>query len=175
VSNTLHGGQAVKQVTKNLGRELTRGERRVVMEEGYSVKPYRDTVRSEQHPKGVLTGGVGQTGKWLEKGFEATYNHHVKRAKAKVPDFDDYPEYLQAELVQSEYRGDLGHSPTAMRLLREGKHAAAAEEFLDNDEYRNPKTSPGIKKRMKATSDAIKEYGREKTAERVKQTTGLFS
>ena len=163
----LHGKQAVAAVERNLARQLTRTERRVVQEEGYSKDAYRDT-------KQVLTQGVGQTGRWIERGFEKALEHHVQRAKRRVPNYDELPEYLQAELTQSEYRGDLGGSPTAVRLFNEGKHFKAADEFLDHAEYKDPKTSPGIKKRIKATSDAMREYGREMASLRVKQTTGVL-
>ena len=65
-----HGADAVAKVSENLGRPLTFAEQRVVEEEGYVATPYLDT-------KGVLTQGVGQTGEWIEKGFEAAFQHHV--------------------------------------------------------------------------------------------------
>ncbi|RLB66249.1 MAG: hypothetical protein DRH08_06645, partial [Deltaproteobacteria bacterium] len=107
-----------------------------------------------------------------KRGFHKTVEHHVKRAQRRVPGFDDLPEYLRAEFTQSEYRGDLGGSPTSMRLFNKGKYFEAADEFLRHAEYKNPDTSPGIKARIKATSDAMREYGREKASERVRQTTG---
>ena len=162
---TLYGNRAVARVEKDLGRELTRAEQRVVVEEGYVDGTYKDT-------KGILTGGVGQTGEWIEKGFEASFKHHVDRAKKRLPEFDKYPQYLQAELLQSEYRGDLGLSPTAMKHLKGGKYDAAAEEFLNSDEYRNPKTSTGIQARMRATSRAMRRYGSEQIRKRHVESTG---
>ena len=59
-----HGADAITKVSENLGRPLTYAEQRVVAEEGYRATPYLDT-------KGVTTQGVGQTGEWIEKGFDA--------------------------------------------------------------------------------------------------------
>ena len=145
---TLYGEDAIQRVAANEGRELSLAERRVIMEEGYVDGEYLDT-------KGIRTGGVGQTGEWLDKSFGESFQHHAERARKRVPRLDELPETLRAELIQAEYRGDLGLSPTAVRLLNEGKFKSASKEFLNNDEYRNPKTSTGIKSRMKKVADAL--------------------
>ena len=144
----LHGRYAVLAVEEREGRKLSYAERRVVMLEGYATEIYPDT-------KNIPTNGVGQTGEWLHSTYKAAFQHHVERVKRRLPDFDDYPEYLQAELMQAEYRGDLGLSPKAVRFLNDGRYAAAATEFLDHAEYKNPATSPGIKKRLEAVHYAL--------------------
>ena len=127
-----HGAQAVEQVSQNLGRPLTYAEQRVVEEEGYVATPYLDT-------KGILTQGVGQTGEWIEKGFEAAFQHHVERTERRIPNLQELPDTLQAELIQAEYRGDLGQSPTFLKLFNQGFYHTAAEEFLDHKEYKESK------------------------------------
>lgn len=151
-----YGQDAIAQVEQNIGRELTYAEKRVVEEEGYVATPYLDT-------KGILTQGVGQTGEWIEKGFEAAYQHHVDRAERRIPGLKDLPEALQAELIQAEYRGDLGTSPTFVRLLNEGNYEEASSEFLDNNDYRrSQEENTGVHKRMKRVSDAVSSYASEK-------------
>jgi len=152
----LYGKEAKRQVANELGRPLTYTEGRIVEEEGYVADEYLDT-------KGVRTKGVGQTGDWIEKGFPAALKHHVDRARRRVPTIDGLPEYLQAEMVQSEYRGDLGGSPTAVGHFNAGRYEEAAQEFLNHSEFTDPATSPGIKARIQATSDAIRRYGQETT------------
>ena len=144
----LHGTQAVDRMEKELGRPLSTGERRIVVEEGYVDGRYLDT-------KGVETSGVGQTGDYKGKTFEETYNAHVKRAKDRVPQWASLSEDLQVELIQSEYRGDLGASPAAVALLNAGDFEGAAREFLVNEEYKNPATPDSIKARMRATANAL--------------------
>lgn len=151
-----YGQDAIAQVEQNIGRELTYAEKRVVEEEGYVATPYLDT-------KGIITQGVGQTGEWIEKGFEAAYQHHVDRAERRIPGLRDLSEPLQAELVQAEYRGDLGTSPTFVRLLNEGNYGEASSEFLDNNDYRkSQEEGTGVHKRMKKVSDAVGSYASEK-------------
>lgn len=144
----LHGTAACAELERVEGIELTEIERRTVMCEGYSNAIYKDT-------KGIPTYGVGQTGIWLNKPFREAFNHHVERVKNRLPDYRTYPSYLKAELVQAEYRGDLGLSPKACEHIRNGRWEVAAGEFLDNDEYRNMQTPEGIKKRLRAVHYAL--------------------
>lgn len=60
-------------------------------------------------------------------------------------------------MLGSWYRGSLSGSPKTIRLINEGKYEEASKEFLNNDEYRDPNTASGIKKRMQATAKAIRE------------------
>ena len=153
-----HGSDAIAQVEANIGRPLTYAEQRVVEEEGYVATPYTDT-------KGITTQGVGQTGEWIEKGFEAAYQHHVDRAQSRIPNLGTYPKELQAELIQAEYRGDLGHSPNFIKLLNEGNYNQASLEFLDNKDYRNSlETDSGVHRRMKKVSDAVAAHSEKRRA-----------
>ena len=58
-------------------------------------------------------------------------------------------------MLGSWFRGSLSGSPKTISLLNEGKFDEASNEFLNNDEYRTTSLG-GVKKRMKATSDAIR-------------------
>lgn len=144
----LHGEEACKAVEYKEQIFLTPEERRVVMVEGYSTTVYLDT-------KGIETSGVGQTGKWLDKPFRESFDYHVERVCKRLPSYPSYPEYLRCELIASEYRGDLGLSPKAVGFLRDGRWKTAAEEFLNNAEYKNPATPSGIKRRMEALHYAL--------------------
>lgn len=144
----LHGREACDALEQAEGIELTEVERRVVMCEGYATELYRDT-------KDILTGGVGQTGEWLNRPFRDAFAHHADRAASRFPNFRLFPSYLRTELVASEYRGDLGLSPKACEHIRNGRWEVAAGEFLDNDEYRHPATPAGIKKRLQALHYAL--------------------
>ena len=125
-----YGADAVKQVEKKLGRPLTYIEKRVVEEEGFVDGIYKDD-------KGITTAGVGQTGKYLNKSFEESLQAHVKEAERLIPSLTTLPEDVQAELIQATYRGDLGGSPTFRKLLNAGDYEKAAQEFLNNKDYRN--------------------------------------
>lgn len=146
---TYHGVDAVKKVEKKLGRPLTYSERRVVEEEGFVDGKYKDT-------KGIVTAGVGQTGKYLNKSFEEAFNDHVKQTEKLVPSLKALPEDVQAELIQAAYRGDLGGSPTFRKLLNAGKYEEAAQEFLNNKDYRESlKGNGAVANRMQRVAEAV--------------------
>lgn len=141
-----HGRKAVEKAEQHLGRPLKPEERRACCLEGFSDEIYKDT-------KGIDTFGMGQTGEWIHKGLDAALNHHQLRVMARIPEYLYLPEFLRCELYQAEYRGDLGHSPATVKLINARKFGLAAEEFLDNQEY---KTAPdSIRRRMRAVSTAL--------------------
>ena len=147
----LHGKQAIAAIEKKEKRKLSYKECRVVELEGYVDGIYTCT-------KGIKTTGVGQTGKWLTKTFKESFQYHEKLTEKLVPTYKKLPEKLQAELVQSTYRGDLGGSPSAVALFNKGKYIESAREFLRNDEYEDEDTPKQIKDRMVATAKAIGIY-----------------
>jgi len=144
-----HGKSACDALEAAEKIELTPAERRIVMLEGYATEQYRCTA-------GILTNGCGQTGEWIARPFRDSFMHHVERAKARFNDWRTYPEYLKTELIQAEYRGDLGQSPKAISFIRAGLWEAAANEFLNSAEYRNPATPKQIKRRMLAVHYALR-------------------
>jgi GH24 family phage-related lysozyme (muramidase) len=142
----LHGKKAIEAVRQREG-ELTLEMERVIEEEGYVPVPYKDS-------KGITTFGVGQTGEFIKKGFKESFKEHRDRAAKRIVEFDSLPEKVRAELIQAEYRGDLGQSPTAVRLFNEKRYEEAAKEFLNHKEYKTTKMA-GIKRRMEAVAAAI--------------------
>jgi len=159
------GNKAIKEVENRLGRELSAAEKRIIGLEGFVDGYYLDS-------KGVLTRGVGQTGEFAEgdnslSGFGKAFQTHVKRAKnlPGMKNFDSYSPELQAELIQAEYRGDLGFSPTFRKLLENAttqeERDAAAKEFLKNEDYiKAKKSGSGVADRMEAVADAVRKEGR---------------
>lgn len=150
----LHGDKAVAAIEKLEGRKLTPKEVRTVHLEGFVPDVYLDS-------KGIPTYGVGQTGKWMKKSFGESFQHHEDLTRGMIPSYDKLPEYLQSELTQATYRGDLGMSPTARKLFNAGKYKEAAKEFLDHAEYKDPKTPAQIKRRIESVSRAMLRYAQE--------------
>lgn len=152
------GAEAVKQVEQKLGRPLNYIERRVVEEEGFVDGVYKDD-------KGYVTAGVGQTGKYMNKSFDETMKSHIKEAERLIPSLKTLPEAVQAELIQATYRGDVGESPTFRKLLNAGEYEKAAQEFLNNDDYRtsvalNLSGKPhGVAGRMEKVAQAVANLG----------------
>lgn len=144
-----HGAQAVRRAEEVSGKVYGYIPSRVLMLEGFADSPYKDI-------KGILTNGAGQTGEWLNRSFDDALAHHVDRVCRRIPIYPMFPEYLKAELLQAEYRGDLGHSPKACGLINAHDYAAAAVEFLNNAEYRVAPSQ--IRRRMEAVAAALRLY-----------------
>ncbi len=146
----------VKQAADHYGYSgpLEPGMVKLIEEEGFSAEEYKDDV-------GVSTQGVGQTGENAGKNFfTETYPKYVKRAQSKVKTFAQHPEGVQSAIISAVYRGDLG--PKTVKLLDNKEYEAAAEEYLNHDEYKkrkkkNPKD--GVVKRMEANAALIAEGG----------------
>lgn len=146
-----YGESAIKQVEKDEG-SLTATQKHLVTLEGYVRGEYQDT-------KGITTRGVGQTGKFADMTFKQSFDVHVRRTKSRIRNFDTYPDFVKQELIQAEYRGDLGNSPKFMSLLNAGNFSEAAEEFLDVDEYRDSlEDGTGIATRMEMVRDALLKF-----------------
>jgi GH24 family phage-related lysozyme (muramidase) len=157
----LYGDRAVKEVERQLGRPLSYAEKRVVQEEGFVPRKYYDS-------KGIVTYGVGQTGDYIEKGFPAAFKDHAERTKKYFKDFDYLPESVQAELIQTMYRGDVlnkkGEPWKWVNYFNKGDYKEAARELLDHKEYKKYKTrrdagdsdaGGNIPERLEAARDAI--------------------
>jgi lysozyme len=106
---------------------------------------------------GVKKGDT-MTKEEAEKRLDKEVNDRLFEIRNALPEFDDYPEAVQTNLLSSWYRGSLVQSPKTRNLLNQGKFNEAAKEFLNNDEYRNAvkRGRRGIRKRMEQTADAIR-------------------
>lgn len=95
--------------------------------------------------------------------FANDYQDHRQRTKRLFPDFDDYPNYVKAALVDGVFRGDLSGSPTTRRFINQGEWDQAATEYLNNNEYRTADANglSGIPRRMERNRDAMIRYGQE--------------
>ena len=146
-----YGKGAIKQVEKDEGK-LTDIQQHLVTLEGYVRGEYKDT-------KGIVTRGVGQTGKFADMTFKQSFEAHVKRTKSRIRNFDALPDFVKQELIQAEYRGDLALSPKFRGLFNAGNYQEAAAEFLDSDDYRNSlEEGTGVADRMEMVSEAIMKF-----------------
>lgn len=151
----LSGLDAIEAVERLEGRMLTPIEAELVMEEGFSTGPYLDT-------KGVETSGVGQTGRFRGQSFGDTFKVFEQETRKLIPAYDALPEYAQSALISAAYRGDLQQSPKFRALFNAGKYSEAADEFLDNEDYRrSKKEGTGVAKRMERVAERIRRLGED--------------
>ena len=95
--------------------------------------------------------------------FGHDYVEHRAKTKRFFPDFNDYPTYLKAALVDGVFRGDLSLSNRTRKLINDGDWDGAAREYLDNAEYRsaNTKGMSGVATRMEENRDRFLKYAKE--------------
>lgn len=148
-----YGKDAVAKVEEQEGK-LTFVQAFIVQHEGYSTGAYDDT-------KGIVTSGVGQTGKYRDMSFKDVFALMQKEICDLILCYPVLDVRVKAVLMSAMYRGDLQQSPRFRELFNSGRLIEASEEFLDHKEYKDPTTPSGIKKRLQEVSDTIKEVYRE--------------
>ena len=95
----------------------------------------------------------------------------IPKIEKLIPGFVNYSPKMQGELFSEYYRGMLGKSPKAVKMLNAGDLTGAASEFLNAREYRESiRDKTGIAKRMENLSNAMKE---EAEAIRIKKEEEL--
>lgn len=149
-----HGKSAISEVEKQEGK-LSPEQKHVVKYEGYVAGEYKDS-------KGISTRGVGQTGKYKNMTFKESFDEHEKDLIKLIPSYRKHTPGVRKELIQAMYRGDISGSPTFRKLFNAGKYRDAAKEFLNNDEYKDPKTQTQIKKRMESVAKVVKRIKKKK-------------
>ena len=95
----------------------------------------------------IVSGRQTLTREQIDTLFAFDSVRYTARARRLFRDFDSWPASVQAAIVDGIYRGDLSGSPKTIGLINEGQWAAAADEYLNNREYRAAKL-PGVVKRM---------------------------
>jgi GH24 family phage-related lysozyme (muramidase) len=152
-SRFYYGDKAVKKV-KELYPDcvLTKAHELLIHHEGFCEGVYTDD-------KGVLTTGVGQTKEYFNMPFPDVFNIFLQKAKDLTPNFDSLSEELKAAIVSATYRGDWQLSKKTRQLFNLGKYQEAADEFLNNKEYRErllKETKDGVVKRLEYIADCIR-------------------
>lgn len=109
----------------------------------------------------VASGKLSLTEKQAYALYENDVVDYINYAVKLSPKFEAYTTNLRTHIVAATYRGSWGGSPKARRLLEAGKYKEAAEEFLDNNEYREAKKpgsgKRGVAIRMEAVAKAIRD------------------
>jgi lysozyme len=130
--------------------------------EGFRDKAYIPTKGDVPTIGFGFTEGVKQgdtiTREQAEERLTEEVNSRLTNIRNEITDFDKFPEDAQVAMFSSWYRGSLEGSPKTISLINEGKYDLAADEFLNNDEYKNAvsRGRRGIRARMEKTADAIR-------------------
>ena len=89
----------------------------------------------------------------------------LKEIQIKIPNFSNFSEKLQVALFGEYFRGSVGQSINTLKLINANppKFKEAADEFLDNDEYRDAEERDrgGIRPRMENVARLLRMEGTE--------------
>lgn len=113
--------------------------------EGIKNRPYKDT-------KGFWTVGIGHlmtpeeqksmigqtlSDKEVNDIFVSDLSSKVRMARRELGDaYGKLPTGAKVAILDGFFRGDMSGSPKALELIRAGKLTEAADEYLNNNEYR---------------------------------------
>ena len=142
--------------------------KRVKKQEG---KPFLEATIATEGEKNY-TIGYGRSNENIKKGdkitleqanqyLEEDVNIRIKEIQNAIPNFNNFSENLQLALFYEWYRGSLVQSPRTRKLINQGKLKEAADEFLNNDEYRDAvkRKRSGIREGMENVAKALREEG----------------
>ena len=134
-------------------------------------KPFLEASIATKGEKNY-TIGYGRSNENVKKGDKITLekanqylkedvNIRIKEIQNAIPNFNNFSENLQLALFYEWYRGSLVQSPKTRNLINEGKFKEAANEFLNNDEYKNAvkRKRSGIKEGMEDVAKALMQEG----------------
>lgn len=119
----------------------------------------------------ILSGRMPLSNSQMQKLFDYDIKSKINLARRKVKNFDNLPKSAQNAVVDGFFRGDLSGSPKTLRLMNSGDFRAAAEEYLNNAEYRTSKREgTGVAPRMERNAAAFKSvnYMKKKSPPKVK-------
>tara|TARA_R110002020_G_scaffold67682_1_gene177536 strand:+ start:8297 stop:15352 length:7056 start_codon:yes stop_codon:yes gene_type:complete len=132
--------------------------------EGLEYEAYKP-VPEEEH----FTIGYGHYGPDVKEGqvideaqaekyLDTDVRIRVEEARKLISPFDQFPVEVQGAIMDEFYRGSIRQSPQAVELINQGRYAEAANEYLDNDEYRRAEElgKSGIRPRMERVADALR-------------------
>ena len=134
--------------------------------EGLKLEAYKPDKDEEDFTIGYGHYGVDEDETITEEEAEELLDKDVRTRLDSVvdllPKFNSYPNDLQQAIFSEHYRGSIQQSPKTRALINDGKFEEAAEEFLDNKEYREAEERgiPGIRTRMEKVSELLKKYAK---------------
>jgi len=95
--------------------------------------------------------------------FEKDSKKKLATARRLFPKYDTYNDELKIALLDGIFRGDVSGSPNTIKLINKGMWRKAAEEFLDNAEYRQSvKEGTGVAPRMRKIAKVIANQSNKK-------------
>jgi GH24 family phage-related lysozyme (muramidase) len=117
---------------------------------------------------GIMNGTSELTDEQVQTLFEHDLGSRLDTARRMFPRFNDFHQNVQNAIVDGIYRGDLGGSPNARRLMNMRRWEEAAREYLNHREYQTARAAldrgqrprnAGIVRRMEENARMFREFG----------------
>ena len=161
-------------VVKNKESKKVRSFKNIIRKaEGYRNEAYKPVDTEKYHTIGYghygedVKPGQKINRKQAESLLDKDVRVRVKEINNLIPEFNQFPSDVQDAIFSEYYRGSIGQSPNAVKLINQKNYEQAAQEYLDNQEYINAVElgKPGIRPRMEAVAEALRNMGIETRAE----------
>ncbi len=108
----------------------------------------------------VVSGRIPLSETQMMQLFKYDVQSKIAAARGKIRGYDKLPSFVKNAVVDGFFRGDLSGSPNTLELMNQGNWAAAAREYLNNDEYRTSKSEgTGVAPRMERNAAMFAAYG----------------
>ena len=111
--------------------------------------------------RNVITGKQDLTNDQVDILFRHDLLGKISNARTAITKFDDLPDYVQIAIVDGYFRGDLPGSPKALGHINADNWDKVADEYRDNEEYRDSKAlgeRHGVWQRMDRNAEAYETY-----------------
>lgn len=162
-----HGPAAIARV-EALEGTLGEVQKHIVTAEGFVDGSYFDDAADGGiGSENVRTGGVGQTGTWLDKTFKETFEAFRADTISLIPSYNSASLEQQKALMSLAYRGDTRLKKTGaprkwVGLFNRGKYKEAAVELLNHNEYRKRLAAGGdhVTQRLEAAARSLQVVNR---------------
>lgn len=105
----------------------------------------------------VYSGAMAITAEQAVKLFYMDFENKLKEAIKLFPNFYKFKESTQLAILDGVYRGDIGQSPGARKLMNMGKWKEGAEKYLDFAEIKKPGALKGVVARMNKNAEAFRQ------------------
>ena len=139
---------------------------RMIEEEGYRLLPYTDrfsSAKGELQGVGHLNTGDRPMGLLAWPGeaseqLQSDIDEKIGVIQGMFPErYDSMDSGMREALVDMAFRGDIKSNNKFVKLLKEGRRDAAADEYLNHAGYRrSKKAGTGIHKRMERNAELLR-------------------
>jgi hypothetical protein len=153
-----------KRVLQLEGPAMFKAERlRIGTNKDGTPKYEKDATAGHGHSGPDVIEGKIYSQEQVDAWFVKDMNDKIKTTLRLFPKFSSYSPKLQAELIQTVFRGGIKKGHDTTKLINSGKFFEASDEFLRHDEYEKAKAGDpeasnkrGIVSRMDALAEALR-------------------